>query len=52
MKPLESAAELRRWKKELASRPKADVVIRVCSTGCRALGALEVCDALEQAVQD
>ena len=52
MKPLESVTELRRLKKELAARPKADVVIRVCSTGCRALGALEVCEALEKQVVD
>jgi len=47
MKPLESADHLRRLQKELAARPGPEVTIRVCSTGCRALGALDVCDALE-----
>ena len=47
MKPLKSPEELRRLREELAGRPQAEVTIRVCSTGCRALGALEVCAALE-----
>ena len=47
MKPLKSIDELKRLQQQLASRPWAGVTIRVCSTGCRALGALEVCDALE-----
>jgi len=47
MKPIESVGQLRRLKKELTSRPGAEVVIRVCSTGCRALGALDVCESLE-----
>ena len=46
MKLLKSTDELQRLQAELASRPQAEVTIRVCSTGCRALGALEVCDAL------
>ncbi len=50
MKLLRSPEELERLRKELASRRTPDAVLRVCSTGCRALGALEVCDALEQEV--
>ena len=50
IKPLKSADQLRRLQKELADRPGPDVVVRVCSTGCRALGALDVCDALEAEV--
>jgi len=34
----------------LSAKRTDEVVIRVCSTGCRALGALEVCDALEAEV--
>jgi len=37
--------------REALSAPRPDeVVIRVCSTGCRALGALDVCDALDAEV--
>jgi len=50
MRAIRSVGELRRLRKELAAREPADVVVRVCSTGCRALGALEVCDALEQEI--
>jgi len=56
MKRLASADELREWCRRLGSDGRtratgpADVVIRVCSTGCRALGALDVCDALEAAI--
>jgi NADP-reducing hydrogenase subunit HndC len=50
MKPIESVQELRRLKGELSARRGADVVIRVCSTGCRALGALDVCEALEREI--
>ncbi|MGB2824915.1 MAG: NADH-quinone oxidoreductase subunit NuoF, partial [Phycisphaerae bacterium] len=52
MKKLESVDGLRRLREELNSRPAGDVVIRVCSTGCRALGALDVCDALEREVAE
>ena len=44
---LKSAGRLKALRKSLRQRGQADVVIRVCSTGCRALGALSVCDALE-----
>ena len=47
MKRLESVSDLKALKRDLASAPKPDATIRVCSTGCRALGALDVCDALE-----
>ena len=46
MKSLGSIDELARLRSSLNSQPKPEVEIRVCSTGCRALGALEVCDAL------
>jgi len=39
--------ELDALRDEIASRPAPDTIIRVCSTGCRALGALDVCEALE-----
>jgi NADH:ubiquinone oxidoreductase subunit F (NADH-binding)/(2Fe-2S) ferredoxin/Pyruvate/2-oxoacid:ferredoxin oxidoreductase delta subunit len=47
MKRVTSVDELERLRAEAASRWSPEVVIRVCSTGCRALGALEVCGALE-----
>jgi len=50
MKRLTSVNDFHRLQKELRSRPKPEVEIRVCSTGCRALGALDVCQALEQEV--
>lgn len=50
MKSLKSIEELGQLRAELAARPKPDVEIRVCSTGCRALGALEVCDALDKEI--
>jgi len=50
MKRLESVGDLNALKRELASAPKPDATVRVCSTGCRALGALDVCDALEAEV--
>ncbi len=45
-----SVAELTQVREQLLSRPRPDVQIRVCSTGCRALGALGVCDALEREI--
>ena len=51
MKRLESVSDLKALQRDLASVPKPDATIRVCSTGCRALGALEVCDALETEVE-
>jgi NADH:ubiquinone oxidoreductase subunit F (NADH-binding)/(2Fe-2S) ferredoxin len=50
MKRLTTVRELRQWQRELSARPRAAAEIRVCSTGCRALGALDVCDALEREV--
>jgi len=49
---VESVSGLRRLQHDLASRPRPDVEIRVCSTGCRALGALDVCEALEKEIAD
>ena len=50
MKRIETVDDLARMREAL-SAPRADeVVIRVCSTGCRALGALDVCDALDAEV--
>ncbi len=48
--PLSSLAELERRRQELAAQAGPQVTIRVCSTGCRALGALEVCEALEREI--
>ena len=52
MKPLTSSTELRKRQEALAREAVAETTIRVCSTGCRALGALDVCDALEREVAD
>jgi len=49
---LQSIDELRRLQRDLADRPRPEFEIRVCSTGCRALGALSVCDALEQQIAE
>ncbi len=50
MKSLGSIDELARLRSSLNSRPEPEVEIRVCSTGCRALGALEVCEAFEEQI--
>ena len=47
MKPLKTVDQLHRLHTQLAGRGDR-AVIRVCSTGCRAAGALEVCDALDR----
>jgi len=52
IKRLRSIDELSELRSTLLSQPSPDVQIRVCSTGCRALGALEVCDAFEKEITD
>ena len=52
IEPLKSVDELHQVRKDLSSGQGAEVKIRVCSTGCRALGALDVCDALEKQIAD
>ena len=47
MKQLQSLDELKALAGELAARTQSGTTIRVCSTGCRALEALDVCAALE-----
>ena len=47
MTPAKTVEELDALRDEIASRPAPETIIRVCSTGCRALGALDVCEALE-----
>ena len=47
MNSLRTIDDLRKAHSELTARSGAGIVVRVCSTGCRALGALDVCDALE-----
>jgi NADH-quinone oxidoreductase subunit F/NADP-reducing hydrogenase subunit HndC len=47
MKRMKSLDDLAAWREALASRPAPEVCLRVCSTGCRALGALEVCEVME-----
>jgi len=51
MKRLESPEALRKLRTELASRAGEEAIIRVCSTGCRALGALDVCEAFEREIE-
>ena len=50
MKPLTTVDELQRLHEQLIKQSADEIVISVCSTGCRALGALEVCDALEREI--
>ncbi len=52
MKALESVGQLRQWRADLTAAVGGEVVIRVCSTGCRALGALEVCESLEAKIAE
>ena len=52
MKRLESVDALGLWREQLSAGESSETVIRVCSTGCRALGALKVCDALEREIAD
>ena len=49
---LKSPADLEGLRRRLARRPAPDTTIRVCSTGCRAAGALEVCEALEREIAE
>jgi len=46
---LKSVDDLRRLHEQLSRRDDR-IAIRVCSTGCRAAGALEVCEALERRI--
>jgi len=50
MNRIETVDDLARMREELSAPRPDEVVIRVCSTGCRALGALDVCDALDAEV--
>jgi len=50
MKRIETVDDLNRMREALSVPRPDEVVIRVCSTGCRALGALDVCDALDAEV--
>lgn len=49
-KRLETINDLTDLRESLVSRTAIEATIRVCSTGCRALGALDVCDALESEI--
>jgi len=51
MNRLTSVSDLKALEHHLAAAPEPEATLRVCSTGCRALGALEVCDALEAEVR-
>jgi len=51
MKRLDSPSALKTFQAELDSRAREQTTIRVCSTGCRALGALDVCEALEREIE-
>jgi len=47
VKRLESVKAMDEWRRAIRAQPAPEATVRVCSTGCRALGALEVCDAFE-----
>ncbi len=49
---LRSVDDLASLRRAILARPAAQITIRVCSTGCRALGALEVCEALEHEIAE
>ncbi len=46
-----SIEDLKSWRERLMSKPAGETVVRVCSTGCRALGALDVCQAFEDEIE-
>ena len=48
---LASREELESLRANLLARPAPEATIRVCATGCRALGALAVCEALESEIK-
>jgi len=50
MEQLKSFEDLKALRAGLAAGDEREVVIRVCSTGCRARGALDVCRALEEEI--
>ena len=52
MNSLKSAEELRGLRETLLAGVSGKTEIRVCSTGCRALGALDVGDALEREITE
>ena len=52
IEPIKSIKQLHKLQNDLASRSKHEIEIRVCSTGCRALGALNVCDRLEKEIAE
>ena len=47
---LASVRDFERLTARLQSEQTAQVTVRVCSTGCRAMGALSVCEALEHEI--
>ena len=47
---IKTIGQLRQLQDELSKKGRGDTEIRVCSTGCRALGALNVCDSLEKEI--
>ncbi|MHB9037771.1 MAG: NADH-ubiquinone oxidoreductase-F iron-sulfur binding region domain-containing protein [Armatimonadota bacterium] len=50
MRPLKSVEALDQARLDLTEHALSDLTIRVCSTGCRALGALDVCQAFEDEI--
>lgn len=51
-KKLNNFDDLARLRQELASSARSDkTTIRICTTGCRALGALEVCEAFRTEIE-
>ena len=50
MTRLESIDALAKLRADLTAQEATGIVVRVCSTGCRALGALGVCEALEREI--
>ena len=47
---IKTIGQLRQLQDELSKKGRGDTEIRVCSTGCRALGALNVWDSLEKEI--
>jgi len=49
---LKTTDDLQRLREAVSAKANHDITIRVCSTGCRALGALDVCQTLEKEIAD
>ena len=50
MKRIKSITLLKNTQKELQEKQSVETTIRICATGCRALGALDICHTFEKEI--